>query len=80
MQSVNSDRIPNNVGLGSDKRLQRALESWQPSFSPVVARDGTERLSGRSRLPADRHRRRFRRLGPFRLRQDADYRWGHLPR
>jgi len=32
MQSVNSDRIPNNVGLGSDKRLQRALESWQPSF------------------------------------------------
>ncbi len=25
-------RIPNNVGLGSDRRLQRALESWQPKF------------------------------------------------
>ena len=24
-----SERIPNNVGLGSDRRLQRALESWQ---------------------------------------------------
>ena len=25
-------RIPNNVDLGDDRRLQRALESWQPSF------------------------------------------------
>ncbi len=25
-------RIPNNVGLGEDRRLQRALESWQPKF------------------------------------------------
>jgi benzoyl-CoA 2,3-dioxygenase component B len=29
---VNSERIPNNVNLGDDKRLQRALEAWQPSF------------------------------------------------
>lgn len=27
-----SERIPNNVDLGSDRRLQRALESWQPKF------------------------------------------------
>jgi benzoyl-CoA 2,3-epoxidase subunit B len=27
-----SDRIPNNVDLHSDRRLQRALESWQPKF------------------------------------------------
>jgi benzoyl-CoA 2,3-dioxygenase component B len=27
-----SERIPNNVGLAADKRLQRALERWQPSF------------------------------------------------
>jgi benzoyl-CoA 2,3-epoxidase subunit B len=27
-----SDRIPNNVDLHDDRRLQRALESWQPSF------------------------------------------------
>jgi benzoyl-CoA 2,3-dioxygenase component B len=27
-----SERIPNNVNLSSDKRLQRALETWQPAF------------------------------------------------
>jgi benzoyl-CoA 2,3-dioxygenase component B len=25
-------RIPNNVGLSEDRRLQRALEKWQPAF------------------------------------------------
>ncbi len=29
---VNNERIPNNVDLGSDKKLQRALEAWQPRF------------------------------------------------
>src|SRR5207248_11087737 len=29
-QSLES--IPNNVNLGSDRRLQRALEQWQPNF------------------------------------------------
>jgi benzoyl-CoA 2,3-dioxygenase component B len=29
---VNSERIPNNVNLSDDKKLQRALEAWQPSF------------------------------------------------
>jgi benzoyl-CoA 2,3-dioxygenase component B len=32
MSSVNSDRIPNNVHLADDKRLQRALEAWQPNY------------------------------------------------
>src|SRR5215469_6320332 len=27
-----SEKIPNNVGLHADRRLQRALESWQPNF------------------------------------------------
>jgi len=27
-----TDKIPNNVGLADDRRLQRALESWQPKF------------------------------------------------
>ncbi len=27
-----TEKIPNNVELGSDRRLQRALESWQPNF------------------------------------------------
>src|SRR5262249_54659846 len=29
---VNSERIPNNVNLSDDKKLQRALEAWQPKF------------------------------------------------
>jgi benzoyl-CoA 2,3-dioxygenase component B len=29
---VTSERIPNNVGLSNDRKLQRALEAWQPSF------------------------------------------------
>src|SRR5262245_44545813 len=33
MSTVSLDaKIPNNVGLASDKRLQRALEQWQPRF------------------------------------------------
>src|SRR5579883_583413 len=27
-----SERIPNNVNLGDNRRLQRALEQWQPAF------------------------------------------------
>ncbi len=27
-----SERIPNNVGLSENRRLQRALESWQPNY------------------------------------------------
>jgi benzoyl-CoA 2,3-dioxygenase component B len=31
--SINyDDKIPNNVDLASDRRLQRALEGWQPKF------------------------------------------------
>jgi benzoyl-CoA 2,3-dioxygenase component B len=33
MAGINyNDRIPNNVNLSSDRRLQRALEKWQPAF------------------------------------------------
>jgi benzoyl-CoA 2,3-dioxygenase component B len=33
MSSVLTDeKIPNNVNLAGDKRLQRALEAWQPAF------------------------------------------------
>src|SRR3954469_18436466 len=27
-----TERIPNNVNLAEDRRLQRALEGWQPKF------------------------------------------------
>lgn len=29
---VSDEKIPNNVNLSGDRRLQRALEAWQPSF------------------------------------------------
>ena len=29
---ISDDKIPNNVHLADDKRLQRALEQWQPNF------------------------------------------------
>jgi benzoyl-CoA 2,3-dioxygenase component B len=29
---ISSEKIPNNVGLSSNKRLQRALEHWQPQY------------------------------------------------
>ncbi len=32
MATIAQDRIPNNVDLAGDRRLQRALEEWQPSF------------------------------------------------
>jgi len=30
--AISNDRIPNNVDLASDRRLQRALEQWQPNY------------------------------------------------
>jgi benzoyl-CoA 2,3-epoxidase subunit B len=30
--SISNDKIPNNVDLSSDKRLQRALEQWLPNY------------------------------------------------
>jgi benzoyl-CoA 2,3-dioxygenase component B len=32
MGHISDEKIPNNVNLGEDKRLQRALEQWQPNF------------------------------------------------
>ncbi len=32
MQHISDEKIPNNVNLSGDRRLQRALEKWQPKF------------------------------------------------
>jgi benzoyl-CoA 2,3-dioxygenase component B len=32
MSALSDEKIPNNVNLSSDRRLQRALVEWQPSF------------------------------------------------
>ncbi len=29
---ISAEKIPNNVNLSSNKRLQRALEHWQPKY------------------------------------------------
>jgi benzoyl-CoA 2,3-dioxygenase component B len=39
-----SARIPNNVGLHEDRRLQRALEHWQPKFLEWWKEQGPEGL------------------------------------
>ncbi len=45
--SINySERIPNNVDLSSDKRLQRALERWQPAFLDWWGDMGPEGFQG----------------------------------
>ena len=47
-----SERIPNNVNLTDDRRLQRALEAWQPGFLQWWSEMGPENFQGgrRSRL------------------------------
>ncbi len=32
MTAISNEKIPNNVNLSEDKKLQRALEQWQPNF------------------------------------------------
>ncbi|MBL9037712.1 MAG: benzoyl-CoA 2,3-epoxidase subunit BoxB [Archangium sp.] len=32
MSNISNEKIPNNVNLSDDKKLQRALEAWQPNF------------------------------------------------
>src|SRR5229473_2947677 len=32
MTNISDEKIPNNVNLAEDKKLQRALEQWQPNF------------------------------------------------
>jgi benzoyl-CoA 2,3-dioxygenase component B len=38
-----AEKIPNNVGLGQDQTLQRALEHWQPSYLSWWSEMGPER-------------------------------------
>src|SRR5271156_986130 len=41
-----SERIPNNVSLADDRRLQRALEAWQPGFLQWWSEMGPESFQG----------------------------------
>ena len=62
------EKIPNNVDLKDDRRLQRALESWQPNFLNWWESMGPT-LPTAGRLPAHRGQRRARGLGALRARR-----------
>ena len=77
MSAVELDaKIPNNVGLADDRRLQRALESWQPKFidwwkrlGPVAYEDNPVYL----RTAISVGQEGWANFGHVRMQ---DYRWG----
>src|SRR5579863_7192022 len=46
MAIFNDDKIPNNVDLSQDQKLQRALEQWQPNFLSWWREMGPEGFQG----------------------------------
>jgi benzoyl-CoA 2,3-dioxygenase component B len=77
MSSIDySERIPNNVNLDSDPRLQRALEKWQPSYLKWWMEMGPEGLQQadvylRTAVSADASG--WAHFGHVKM---PDYRWG----
>ena len=73
-----AEKIPNNVSLHDDRRLQRALESWQPNFLSWWESMGptlpTQDVYLRTAVDV-----RPRGLGALRPRADAGLPVGHLP-
>jgi benzoyl-CoA 2,3-dioxygenase component B len=71
-----SERIPNNVSLADDRRLQRALEQWQPRFLAWWREMGPEGFQAhevylRTAISAD-----ARGWAHFDYVKLPDYRWG----
>jgi benzoyl-CoA 2,3-dioxygenase component B len=71
-----SQKIPNNVELASDKRLQRALEEWQPNYlewwNSVGPSDfNTKEIYLRTAVSVDRDG-----WANFGFVKMPDYRWG----
>ena len=75
--SINySERIPNNVDLSGDRRLQRALESWQPSFLGwwhELGPEGTEEVDVYLRTAVSVEARGWANFSYVKM---PDYRWG----
>ena len=75
--SINySERIPNNVDLSGDRRLQRALESWQPNFLSwwhELGPEGTEEVDVYLRTAVSVEARGWANFGYVKM---SDYRWG----
>jgi benzoyl-CoA 2,3-dioxygenase component B len=71
------ERIPNNVDLSADKRLQRALEKWQPAFLDWWKEMGPEGYQARRRVPAHGVSTEPRAAGRnFGYVKMPEYRWG----
>ena len=70
--------IPNNVSLSSDKRLQRALESWQPKFLQWWMSSGPSDFQDREvflRTAVGVEKGNWAKFGFVRM---PEYRWGIL--
>ncbi|MGM0578558.1 MAG: benzoyl-CoA 2,3-epoxidase subunit BoxB [Myxococcota bacterium] len=73
---ISDERIPNNVDLSSDRRLQRALERWQPSFSDWwmdMGPDGFQTSDVYLRTAVDVSSKGWAHFDYVRM---PDYRWG----
>src|ERR1700749_1708394 len=71
-----SQRIPNNVDLASDRRLQRALENWQPRFLDWwkdMGPDGTLNYDVYLRTAISAEANGWANFGYVKM---PDYRWG----
>ncbi len=71
-----SERIPNNVGLSGDRRLQRALEAWQPQFVEWWMEMGPAGWQDRDvylRTAVDVSQEGWAQFGYTKM---PDYRWG----
>ena len=71
-----SQRIPNNVDLSSDRRLQRALENWQPRFLDWwkdMGPDGTLDFDVYLRTAISTDANGWANFGYVKM---PDYRWG----
>jgi benzoyl-CoA 2,3-dioxygenase component B len=77
MSAINySEKIPNNVDLGSDRTLQRALEQWQPNFInwwDDMGPEGTTDNDVYLRTAVSVDPQGWAQFGHVKMR---DYRWG----
>jgi benzoyl-CoA 2,3-dioxygenase component B len=77
MSSIDyQERIPNNVDLSTDRRLQRALEKWQPAFLDWWNEMGPEGLTRPRRVPAHGGLHRPGGWANFGYVKMPEYRWG----
>jgi len=77
MSTINySEKIPNNVNLGEDRTLQRALEGWQPNFInwwDDVGPEGSTNHEVYLRTAVSVDPNGWAQFGHVKMR---DYRWG----